>query len=353
MNKTFLVAVLALASAAPPVERGDGVVDVAESSPLSTTYYSVLWRSDLERAPKWDAETAPPPLSARKAEAAAIARLKEQLPYAGGLLSLSAEDGGWGVLGTSLLQAGSGMWYYKIEIIPLMPGSTSIPPDPQLRSRYVYSLFVTMDGRARPLVPTASVLAWEKAPASVPGQGKGPDEPADEQSQTACVACYTNMVEIWRLLKNWTHEGGWPFPSSLAVLASRATNTALFVSPLSGRGAGALADLDDWTDFIYVANEDDGVDPNNALLISPPENHGGRFGLVLWNGGEIDRVSPDETRRLIEAPWLRATNASPSEIENLRPTFRVRVPKGLRALYPHAYRGPSDATLGGDKHKEG
>lgn len=156
----------------------------------------------------------------------------------------------------------------------------------------------------------------------------------EEESASACML---NLQEAYWALRVRLGDG-YRFPASLSSLAETTTNSAIFVCPGSGHEAGAMTNVEDWTDFIYVGNHEDIQDPDFALLISPPENHGGRFGLVLWHGGNVVRLSPEQTRRLIEAPWFLATNAPNDHIEGLKRILTVQVPKRFENLYTNAWR---------------
>jgi hypothetical protein len=75
------------------------------------------------------------------------------------------------------------------------------------------------------------------------------------------------------------------FPVSFAEMKSRSVNRHLFILPGSGSKIGNMESVEDWTDFIYVGNNTELV-PDVALIISPPENHGGEYGYVV----EVDGV---------------------------------------------------------------
>jgi hypothetical protein len=103
--------------------------------------------------------------------------------------------------------------------------------------------------------------------------------------------------------------------------------------PSRGRSAGALTNIEDWTDFIYVGNIFEGSDDRVAMIICPPENHGGKFGHVVWRTGFVERLPPSNVKSLIKSPWVMATNADEAEISFLKRQVKIRIPKPLMAYY--------------------
>jgi hypothetical protein len=94
-----------------------------------------------------------------------------------------------------------------------------------------------------------------------------------------------------------------------------------------------MTNVDEWTDFIYVGKQHEIQDSMVAMIICPAENHQGRFGHVVWKGGNSDRLPPEEIKALVKQPWLRATNAPPDQIDLVRTTSDIRIPKHLRVHY--------------------
>jgi Ankyrin repeats (3 copies) len=157
--------------------------------------------------------------------------------------------------------------------------------------------------------------------------------------------CVSNFTEIFWIIRKWVGEGI-EYPPSLDSLAEDTDRADLFVYPDSGHRVGSMTNVEDWTDFIFVGSERDIQDPNVALLISPPENQKGHFGIVLWHGGNSSLVTAQETRRLIDAPWYMATNAPLEQIEYLKRFVTVKVPKRFRGSYPNAYHASGPTNLG-------
>jgi hypothetical protein len=101
----------------------------------------------------------------------------------------------------------------------------------------------------------------------------GPQYPASADSGSACR---TNMVQIALALH--TSSSGGNFPSKLSELEA-SVDPSLFVCHGTGSKPGEMSKIEDWTDFVYIGNLMEGV-LNVALVISPPENHGMRYGYA-------------------------------------------------------------------------
>ncbi len=152
------------------------------------------------------------------------------------------------------------------------------------------------------------------------------------------AGCAQNLYEVGGLLRDSIPVEP-DYPESLADLSSVTTNVGLFVCPVTGHKPHRLKTVEAWSDYIYVASLPlDLEDPKVALLICPPENHGGGYGYVLWSTRDVEKLSAADIRRLVETPWCFATNAPQPELDKLRKQVVVRVPKPLRRYYPEKNR---------------
>jgi len=156
---------------------------------------------------------------------------------------------------------------------------------------------------------------------------QAPKNPADR--------CVTNLTQIWWGLEKWIDDGI-RFPPSLGRLAEVGSTPDIFICPGSNHPTAAESSVEDWGDFIYIAGEEEGDDLELAILISPPENHGGSFALVMWKGGYASRVSPEQARRLIREPWCMVKNIKSTDIDSLKKRLSVRVPSRWHNQYPYA-----------------
>lgn len=154
--------------------------------------------------------------------------------------------------------------------------------------------------------------------------------------------CESNMMAVWSLLRRWQGEGV-QYPPDLSDVATP-TNTELFICPSTGHKPGAPKEVTEWTDFFYVTQAEE--DPRVAMLLSAPEDHGGRFGIVVWESGYVSRVTPKEFEALVREPWCMSLYTLSGQIlENLKREVTVHVPQRLRRAYPNAYKAGKRALL--------
>lgn len=156
-------------------------------------------------------------------------------------------------------------------------------------------------------------------------------------------ACATNMLQLALWLRIAIGEG-YRFPVSLEALAV-CTNypnfsNSLLVCPTTGHVPGAISNAEAWTDYIYVGNGDDGGMCDVALVISPPENHGGEYGYVAWGCGNVGKLPAAAVRSLIKAPWcLPAETRGQQKIrgdgfdEFVKPTIKICIPARFASIY--------------------
>ena len=111
----------------------DVAIDYAESRFSTNRYSCVLMRSDLKSSPKWNSEKEVLPLQPTQASSLALEKVEQLL----GRHPLWPHSPGWDATRISLVQdIGTNSWYYRIEMIPRVPGSGSSDP---------VTLFVTLD----------------------------------------------------------------------------------------------------------------------------------------------------------------------------------------------------------------
>ena len=171
---------------------------------------------------------------------------------------------------------------------------------------------------------TGALIACSRSPHSSSGEGM--------TEVTINNLTITNLKQIYILLRLATGEGD-TFPISLGELAKDSVNSNLFVCPGTGHDAGSMRTVEEWTDYIYVGSQPELCVADAALVISPPENYGGKYGIVLFAAGYISKLSADQVRLLVEKPWLLASNAPRADLDQLKKTINVRVPKWLQPYY--------------------
>lgn len=154
--------------------------------------------------------------------------------------------------------------------------------------------------------------------------------------QPASQTMSSNLNQVYLVLRK-----GNILPTTLAELGLpvnqklfSSVNSNLFVCPGTGSKPGPMSQIEEWTDYIYAGSPFADSLMNVALIISPPENHDGTSGYVLFSGGVISRLPTEKVRRLIADPFCLATNESLQNITSARQITVMSVPKRLRTYYP-------------------
>lgn len=156
-------------------------------------------------------------------------------------------------------------------------------------------------------------------------------------SGSPSVSCSNNLAQIYIVLKDAVGPSGAYFPKTLGDLSNN-PDPNLFICSGAESRPGKMTDIVEWTDLIYVGNLTDSFIMGAALMISPPENHGGVYGYVLFSDGRVERLPAGQIRQLINDPFMMATlEVSPSDtsynIEHEKKRAIVNVPKRLNKYY--------------------
>ncbi len=151
------------------------------------------------------------------------------------------------------------------------------------------------------------------------------------QYEDANLARLNELGAVLRLL------AGARFPSSLQLVAEamppETLNPEIFVVPGSGHKTGTLNAVGAWTDFIYVSGLDNGLHSGVPLVISPPENHGGKCGYVIWTDGGTAKLPAQKTRELIADPFCM----TPFAVEaDQKKRMQLQIPERLKRYYASA-----------------
>ncbi len=106
-----------------------------------------------------------------------------------------------------------------------------------------------------------------------------------------------------------------------------------FVCPGTGSIPASMNEINSWTDYIFIGNVADYM-AAVPFIVSPPENHHGKYGYVATALYGVIRLPPSEVRALIKSPWLISTNETQEHIENIKREIIINVPPRLRTYYP-------------------
>ena len=123
----------------------------------------------------------------------------------------------------------------------------------------------------------------------------------------------------------------------LQRLANSELDLSKLVCPSTGHSPGGTNNIGEWTDYIYVGNlHDTAFDV--AMIICPPENHGGRVGHVAYVDMNLLATHDANTvRQLIGNPWMNVrTNAPWGHQPDFDSNAVVHVPPRLREFYEHS-----------------
>ncbi len=123
---------------------------------------------------------------------------------------------------------------------------------------------------------------------------------------------YQCQLHLWQGIDLALQSYGYPaysnYPSSLSCLSSNDTCSELLLCPgvkEPQRGcARALADMDAYTDYIYVAGLTPASPPGIPIVICPPVNHDGKGGNILDTDHSQRWVPVPEIDKLID--WTYA-----------------------------------------------
>ena len=112
-----------------------------------------------------------------------------------------------------------------------------------------------------------------------------------------------------------------------------ATNRNYFVCP-STKNKATDGPPETWADYVYVGGLPDTAERKVAMLICPPENHGGEFGCVVYLDRDVvEQLPANEIRLLIKQPWLYLTNSPYEALERLKREAKVQIPNKFQGIY--------------------
>ena len=152
------------------------------------------------------------------------------------------------------------------------------------------------------------------------------------------IVVSNKFVDCWSVLE-YSRGDRDRFPKSLEDIDYKC-DPNLFVVCNSWKKWDDMRNISEWSDFIYVGNVTDGV-PDAAVLISPPENHGDDYGMVLLMSGRVLKLDRHSIERLIYEPWRLDTISDPAVLEYLKERLIVHVPAKFSRYKADMYKGPS------------
>jgi hypothetical protein len=119
----------------------------------------------------------------------------------------------------------------------------------------------------------------------------------------------------------------------------------VFVCPDTGHRTGSINSISSWTDYIYVGGLHDEFVLGVPLVISPPENHGEKYGYVIWTDGVVARLPAEQIRKLIADPFCMDTFNGQDDVEAERRRMVVQIPIQIPKRLKKQYEDPELARL--------
>lgn len=118
--------------------------------------------------------------------------------------------------------------------------------------------------------------------------------------------CQSNLHQIDLALSAYCFPPVSNYPLDLALLHSNDVSPRYFVCPTSGNQPGAMSNVMEWMDYIYVAglSSDQEYPKNLPVLIEPPLHHDKSGGNALMATHATAWFSAPDLDRLIE--WTYA-----------------------------------------------
>jgi prepilin-type processing-associated H-X9-DG protein len=110
--------------------------------------------------------------------------------------------------------------------------------------------------------------------------------------KASALKCQMNMRTIWQNLQMYAISNG-SFPASQQELMNWCGNTRLF-----------HCDEPNAPQYVYIPGQTGDMPAANILLFEPEPVHNGRCN-VLYLGGQIELITPEELKRAIEATLVR------------------------------------------------
>jgi prepilin-type processing-associated H-X9-DG protein len=115
------------------------------------------------------------------------------------------------------------------------------------------------------------------------------------------MVCATNLREVGNAAQMYAlgHQGNFPPDFQTLVQTGSMDRPKLFVCPATHHQPGALADVDQWTDYVLVPNRKSSDPGHSVLAFSKPECYPGKGGNILFVDGSVQWCNQEDYARLI------------------------------------------------------
>lgn len=119
------------------------------------------------------------------------------------------------------------------------------------------------------------------------------------------ISCRANLKNIGIALVWYTMDHDEKLPPDLQTLAGEMQLVLpLFVCPGTARKAGVLSNLNEWTDYTYVAGPDTREDARSVIVFCRPVNHRKKGAFALFADWRVEWMPTEQ--------FVAFTNTPPS-----------------------------------------
>ena len=187
-----------------------------------------------------------------------------------------------------------------------------------------------------------------------------PFPPGRTRERARRTLCMTKLAEMARSTMLFQEKHTNHFPQSVRDLTPFLTDPAAYICPSSGNKSGDLADVNSWTDYVYISPPG----TNQVLAYCPPGNHKGKGGNIAFADGSVRWYGAEEFTNVLRHGRPK-TNSTRSQLgAGLAPQTNIVIDDGVRhittkiigvepdPLDPDGTRVMPDMTLVDDRKKD-
>ncbi len=136
----------------------------------------------------------------------------------------------------------------------------------------------------------------------------------------------SNLSAMGKAMKMCSMDNNTCFPSNWADLVNYANNSKLWVCPSSHTSWGSITNLDQWADYILVANLKESDSPRAVLAFCPPKDHKGEGGNVLFIEGSVEWTRTEDFDALLSDPCRFFSTTDTGKVTELQHRVTIRPP---------------------------
>ena len=138
--------------------------------------------------------------------------------------------------------------------------------------------------------------------------------------------CMANLHGPGKSMKIYSIDNSACFPSNWAGFSNYANNARMYVCFSSGTTTGSEANVDQWTDYVLVANLQEGDPAQAVLAFCPPKDHKGDGGFILFIEGSVEWTPSEEFGALLSDPCRFFGTDDVAKVIELQHRVMIRPP---------------------------